>query len=191
MADSMRKTLTYILSFLIYLVILTIVAFVVHTGYPKVKGILYPPPHVSLSVVGVNLEGAMVAVSLTGDAEFCKKYGRLTIETTLVGTDHKHIPLSSPPNFLTKTSDGAYADVSDVTIKTEDQEISDTAYLPFDIYLGGDLSKPFCVRVRIFDGRGNVMNTFYTAPKQLGSAETPVAAPPGSPAPASNSQTTP
>jgi hypothetical protein len=175
--EALRKAAMYLLSFVIYLVILVAVAFVVYTGYPKVKGILYPPPHVSLSVVRVALEADLVAVSLTGDAEFCKKFGKLEIETTIVGTNYQKLTIGSPPNFLSKTSDGTFADFKQVTIKSQDQPITHTAYLPFDAYLQNDLQRPFRIRVRIFNGDGHLMSTFFTAPKQLAPDELPATDP--------------
>ena len=170
MFKSMQKTANFILSVVVYFVVLGIVSFIVYVGYPKVKGILYPPPHVSLSISGIKQEGDAVTALLAGDAEFCLSLKKLTFETTLVETNRRTFPLRADPGYLSKTSDGTYGDVADITIRSQNEAVSHTAYLPLEVYLGKDRSQKFCFRVRIIDTNGNIMRTLYTAPQQLSPA---------------------
>jgi serine/threonine protein kinase len=181
MGMSLRKTSTFILSLVIYFVILTLVAFLAYVGYPKVKGILYPPPHVSLSVSDIKHEGDAVTVLLSGDAEFCLPLKKLLIETTMVDLERRTFPLRADPGHLSKTSDGTYGDVADIALRSQAVPVSHTAYLPLDVFLGTDHTQKFCFRVRIIDGNGDTMRTLFTGPQQLVAGE-PSASPPA-PAP--------
>lgn len=175
--QSLRKTATFVLSVVGYFVVLGLVSFIVYVGYPKAKGILYPPPHVSLSVSGIKQEGNAVTALLAGDAEFCAAFKKLTFETTLVETNHRTFPLRADPGYLSKTSDGTYGDVIEITVRSQNEPVSHTAYLPLDVFLGNDHGQKFCFRVRIIDGNGDIMRTFYTGPQKLSSSEPSSVAP--------------
>jgi len=177
MFKSLKKTATFILSIIVYFIVLGIVSFLVYVSYPKVKGILYPPPHVSLSVSGIKQEGDAVTALLAGDAEFCQSMKRLTFETTLVETDRRTFPLRADPGYLSKTSDGTYGDVADIAIRSQDESIAHTAYLPLDVFLGKDRTQKFLFRVRIIDSSGNIMGTYYTAPQQAAPSASETTAP--------------
>jgi hypothetical protein len=125
-----------------------------------------------------------VTVLLSGQAEFCLSLKKLAFETTLVETDRRTFPLRADPGYLSKTTDGTYGDVAEITIRSQDDPISHTAYLPLEVFLGKDLTQKFCFRVQIIDTSGNIMRTLYTAPQHLTPAAEVVPAPPADPTPA-------
>ena len=179
MSASLRRTGAFLLSAVVYFIVLGLVSFVVYVGYPKVKGILYPPPHVSLSVGTIKQDGDAITAAMSGDAEFCQSLKKLTMETTLVDEKHHTFPLRADPRFLSKTSDGTYGDVVDIAIRSQNYPVSHSVYLPLEVFLGKDLTQKFCIRIRIIDPSGNIMRTFHTSLQQLAPAE---AAPPPAPA---------
>ncbi len=184
--QSLRKTATLMISVVGYFVVLGIVSFTVYVSYPKIKGILYPPPHVSLSVTGIKQEGDAVTALLAGDTEFCAGLRRLTLETTLVETNHRTFPLRADPGYLSKTSDGSYGDVVEISVRSQNEPVSHTAYLPLDVFLGKDHAQKFCFRVRIIDGDGNIMRTLFTGPQQLSPEPSSVAPVPSTNSPVSS-----
>jgi len=167
MFTSLRETATFLISVVVYFIVLGIVSFIVYVSYPKVKGILYPPPHVSLSVSNVKQEGDAITATLSGQAEFCLDLKELTFETTLVDSNHHTFPLRSDPGFLSKTSDGTYGDVVEIAVRSLNDPVSHSVYLPLDVFLGKDHNQKFCFRIRIIDSNGNIMRTLHTALQQV------------------------
>lgn len=158
---------TFMLSLVVYFIVLGMVSFIAYVAYPKVKGVLYPPPHVSLGLTNVKQEGDAVTVMLSGQAEFCLSLKKLTFETTLVDPGRRTFPLRADPGYLSKTSDGTYGDVAEITVRSQDEPISHAVYLPLEVFLGKDQAQKFCFRVQVIDSNGNIMRTLYTAPQQL------------------------
>ncbi|MBV9462931.1 MAG: serine/threonine protein kinase, partial [Verrucomicrobiae bacterium] len=146
----------------LYLVILAIVSAAVYFAYPKVKGIIYPPPHVSLEISGINVDSQFVSAELGGTADNCEKLGKVKVEATLVDATHKLLPAKSDSGFLKKNEEGTFVDSLEVPIHSRDEPVQHTIYLPLAPFLDSAGQK-FCIRIRVLDEKNEPMGIYFSS----------------------------